>query len=118
MRKVFRSSELSKADLALKVRVDQSRVVFLSMSYQVAGIAVLACIFFLYRLLNRTDTPKIKGLPEIPGLPLFGSLIELGEYHAVVAKNWAQKYGPVFQVRLGNKACWILCILNKFALGY
>jgi phenylacetate 2-hydroxylase len=77
------------------------------MSYQVVGIAVLACIFFLYRLLNRTDTPKIKGLPEIPGLPLFGSLIELGEYHAVVAKKWAQKYGPVFQVRLGNKVCFV-----------
>lgn len=47
--------------------------------------------------------PKIKGIPEIPGLPLLGSLVELGENHALVAQKWAKKYGPVFQVRMGNK---------------
>jgi phenylacetate 2-hydroxylase len=64
----------------------------------VAGIAVLG--FFLYKLLYGTDTPHIKGLPEVPGLPLFGSLYELGTSHAKVAQGWAKKYGPVFQVRM------------------
>jgi hypothetical protein len=67
----------------------------------VVGAAVL-CIL-LYRVLYGTDSPHIKGLPEIPGLPLFGSLFELGDCHAKIAQAWAKKYGPVFQVRMGNK---------------
>ncbi|CAH0039858.1 unnamed protein product [Clonostachys solani] len=73
------------------------------MSYQVIGIAVVAVLFLLVRLLNTTDIPKIKGLPEIPGLPILGNLWHLGTDHARVAQKWAQKYGPVFQTRLGNK---------------
>ena len=67
----------------------------------IAGVAVLG--LFLYRLLYGTDKPHIKGLPEIPGLPLVGSLPELGDHHAKVARGWAKKYGPVFQVRMGNR---------------
>ncbi|KAF2019014.1 cytochrome P450 phenylacetate hydroxylase-like protein [Aaosphaeria arxii CBS 175.79] len=66
-----------------------------------AGAVIIT--FFAYKFLYGTDTPKIKGLPEIPGLPLFGSLLELGENHALVAQKWAKKYGPVFQVRMGNR---------------
>jgi phenylacetate 2-hydroxylase len=73
------------------------------MSFQTIGIAVVAAIFFIIRYLNRTDTPKIKNLPEIPGYPLFGSLLQFGESHARVARQLAKKYGAVFQVRLGNR---------------
>ncbi len=68
--------------------------------YLVGGIVLS---FFLYKFLYGTDTPHIKGLPEIPGLPLFGSLYELGTNHAKVTQQWAKKYGPVFQVRMGNR---------------
>ncbi|TGO08948.1 hypothetical protein BTUL_0185g00260 [Botrytis tulipae] len=73
------------------------------MSPQTIGIAIVAAVFFIVRYLNRTDTPKIKNLPEIPGYPLFGSLLEFGVSHALVAKRLAEKYGAVFQVRLGNR---------------
>ncbi|RHZ44176.1 cytochrome P450 [Aspergillus thermomutatus] len=73
------------------------------MALQTVVIAVLAAVYFLMRYLNRTDIPKIKGLPEIPGVPLFGNLLQLGDQHATVAAKWAKKYGPVFQVRMGNK---------------
>jgi len=73
------------------------------MSLAIYVTAVAAISFVAYRFLYGTDTPHIKGLPEIPGLPLFGSLFELGEHHALVAQRWAKKYGPVFQARLGNK---------------
>ncbi|KAE8441015.1 hypothetical protein EG329_006106 [Mollisiaceae sp. DMI_Dod_QoI] len=73
------------------------------MSYQTTGIAVIAVIYFLIRYLNRTDTVKVKNLPEIPGWPLFGSLLQFGTNHARVAGELAKKYGPVFQVRLGNR---------------
>lgn len=64
----------------------------------------LALGYFLIRYLNSTDQPKIKGLPEIPGVPLFGNLLQLGQDHARVTAAWAKKYGwPVFQTRLGNR---------------
>jgi hypothetical protein len=77
----------------------------------VAGVVVVG--LFLYRFLYGTDTPHIKGLPEVPGLPLFGSLFELGTNHAKVAQGWAKKYGPVFQVRMGNRVRLPQKILSK-----
>lgn len=73
----------------------------------VVGLAILSVLYAVYQYVYKTDKPKIKGVPEIPGLPLFGSLVELGEYHAKVAQRWAEKYGPVFQVRLGNRVCFL-----------
>lgn len=72
-------------------------------SYQTLGIYLAGALFVLVRYLNRTDTPKVKNLPEIPGYPLFGSLLQFGNKHAKVAGELAKKYGPVFQVRLGNR---------------
>ncbi|QIX02232.1 hypothetical protein AMS68_007749 [Peltaster fructicola] len=60
-------------------------------------------LIVLLRYFSRTDTPKIKGLPEVPGLPIVGNLHQLGENHAKVAREWSKKYGPVFQVKLGNR---------------
>jgi phenylacetate 2-hydroxylase len=75
------------------------------MSYQTIGIAIVAVIIFVIRYLNRTDVPKIKNLPEIPGVPIFGNLLQFGNSHAKVAASLAEKYGPVFQVRFGNRVC-------------
>jgi phenylacetate 2-hydroxylase len=75
------------------------------MTASTVAFAVLVLAYFIVRWLNRTDMPKIKGLPEIPGVPIFGNLLQLGEHHAKVAGSWAKKYGPVFQVRLGNRVC-------------
>lgn len=73
------------------------------MAYPTIGIAILAFSFFVIRYLNSTDIPKVKNLPEIPGVPIFGNLLQLGQEHARTAGAWAKKYGPVFQVRLGNR---------------
>ena len=75
----------------------------MAVSLQTLGFTLLAIAFFLIRYLNRTDTPKIKNLPEIPGVPLFGNLLQLKDQHARIAGSWVKKYGPVFQVRLGNR---------------
>lgn len=82
------------------------------MAGQVMGLAVLMLAYLMVRWLNRTDMPKIKGLPEIPGVPIFGNLLQLGEHHAKVAGSWAKKYGPVFQVRLGNRVCGLPAIID------
>lgn len=78
------------------------------MAIQTLAIAVVTVAYFVIRYLNRTDVPKIKGLPEIPGIPLFGNLLQLGNQHAVVAGKWAKEFGPVFQVRMGNRVFAIL----------
>lgn len=83
------------------------------MAVQTIAFALIAVGYFLIRYLSNTDVPKIKGLPEVPGWPIFGSLIELGEYHARVAGKWAKKYNaPVFQARLGNKVSRGRCNLG------
>ncbi|KAK7535948.1 cytochrome P450 [Phyllosticta citribraziliensis] len=73
------------------------------MSLPVQILAAVVAVYFLIRYFNRTDMPKIRGIPEIPGVPLFGNLIQLGTNHPKVAREWSKKYGPVFQVRLGNR---------------
>jgi phenylacetate 2-hydroxylase len=69
------------------------------MAYLIVASAVLLASYILSQLLFKTDTPKIKGLPEIPGWPIVGNLLQLGSDHAAVCMKWAEKYGPVFQVR-------------------
>ena len=82
------------------------------MSYEIAGIAAFAAFVLVVLFLDSTDTPKIKNLPEIPGVPIFGNLLQLGQEHARVAGAWAKKYGPVFQVRLGTKVCDMWAVTN------
>ena len=76
------------------------------MAYEIVGLGAIALLVFIFRFLNSTDAPRIKNLPEIPGLPVFGSLLQFGQEHARVARALADKHGPVFQVRLGSKVCW------------
>ncbi|KAF2763708.1 putative P450 monooxygenase [Teratosphaeria nubilosa] len=64
---------------------------------------LIAIVYTIIQVLDRTDIPKIKGIPEIPGIPILGNLHQLGAEHAKVAQKWAEKYGAVFQVRLGNR---------------
>ncbi|KAF2496351.1 putative phenylacetate 2-hydroxylase [Lophium mytilinum] len=73
------------------------------MTLQVLALTAIAVVYLLVRCFNRTDIPKIHGLPEIPGVPIFGNLLQLGSSHAKVAQGWVKQYGPVFQVRMGNR---------------
>ena len=82
------------------------------MTIQVIALAVISVVYFVIRYLNRTNVPKIKDLPEIPGVPIFGNLLQLGNHHAKVAQKWAKQYGPVFQVRMGNRV-----IARTYSIG-
>lgn len=82
------------------------------MGPQQIAIAVIAVVYFLIKYFNRTDIPKIKNLPEVPGVPIFGNLLQLGDEHARKAREWVKKYGDVFQVRLGNRR---IVFVNSFS---
>lgn len=73
------------------------------MGFQTVAVTLVVVVFVTAKLLNRTDIAKIRNLPEIPGVPIFGNLLQLGNEHARRASEWVKQYGPVFQVRLGNK---------------
>ena len=73
------------------------------MIFYLVVVALLAAVGFIIKLLNRTDIPKIRGLPELPGVPMFGSLFLLGKSHARKCSELVKVYGPVFQVRLGYR---------------
>ena len=92
----------------------QFLVSFYIMAIQTLAVAVITVVYFIIRYFNRTDIPKIKGIPEIPGVPIFGNLLQLGDQHATVTGKWAKRFGPVFQVRMGNKVSnWIKTFLNR-----
>ena len=87
------------------------------MNTQAVGFALAVVLFFIVRYLSKTDVPKIKGIPEIPGIPIFGNLLQLGDEHARRARAWVKQYGPVFQVRLGNRVSGRVhvCVLETLA---
>lgn len=94
----------------------------------------LLLVALFYHLTTKTDIPKIKGIPEIPGaLPIVGHLLHLGDDHATVCEvhpfpfpfpslppltssllqKWSQTYSlPTFQIRLGNTRA---VVVNSFA---
>ncbi|KAL4808580.1 cytochrome P450 [Aspergillus unguis] len=65
----------------------------------VAGLLMLFALFWL----DKTDVPFIHNLPYVPGVPVFGNLFQLGTEHPKRLAALAEKYGPVIQIRLGNK---------------
>lgn len=75
----------------------------LDMHHLIYASAVVSILVALIKLANKTDIPKIEQLPELPGIPLFGSLFLLGKHHARNCARLAKNYGDVFQVRLGNR---------------
>jgi phenylacetate 2-hydroxylase len=66
-------------------------------------LVVIIVLFIIFKYFDSTDIPKIHGLPEAPGWPVFGSLFELGDSHSKALSQMAKKLGPVFQIRMGNR---------------
>jgi phenylacetate 2-hydroxylase len=73
------------------------------MSFLIALSALFALFFAVVWFQSKTDVPRIKNLPEVPGVPIFGNLLQLAEAPQKVAAAWAKEYGPVFQTRFGNR---------------
>lgn len=77
----------------------------------VIAIAIVIILCILVKILDITDIPTIKGLPEAPSWPIFGSLFHLGNNHAASLMEMTKQLGPVFQVRMGNKR---IVVANSF----
>lgn len=78
-------------------------IVALLLQPHILPFVLIALIYTAIKIIDQTDVPKIKNLPEVPGVPILGNLAQLGDNHAINAQKLAKKHGPVFQVRLGNR---------------
>ncbi|CAF3802371.1 unnamed protein product [Adineta steineri] len=74
-------------------------------------IGIIMIIWLLFKIVDSTDIPKIRGLPEASGWPIFGCLFQLGTNHSLALSKLGKRLGPVFQIRLGNKR---IVIANSF----
>ncbi|KAH6985136.1 cytochrome P450 phenylacetate 2-hydroxylase [Ilyonectria destructans] len=81
----------------------QSILARLEGHHALAFFLIASVVVVAIKLANQTDIPKIKGLPELPGVPMFGSLFLLGKHHARNCARLSKTYGAVFQARLGNR---------------
>lgn len=66
-------------------------------------VAIVCGLVILVLLFDSTDIPYIKRLPSAPGLPIVGNLIQLGSEQPRRLAELSKQYGPVYQIRLGNK---------------
>jgi hypothetical protein len=66
-------------------------------------ISSVLSLLLLLAFLDQTDVPFIRNLPAVPGIPIFGNLWQLGNEHPKRLAELSRKYGPVFQIRLGNR---------------
>lgn len=82
----------------LELNLDARKLVLI-----LAGLSFVAVLF----LLDKTDVPFIRNLPSVPGVPVFGNLFQLGTEHPKRLAALSRRYGPVFQIRLGNRVGYL-----------
>lgn len=90
--------QLTTTQIRTNTHLSTSLTFFLTCWAVSCGLAIL----FLW-LYDRTDIPLIEHIPSVPGFPLLGNLIQLGNEHPRRLAELSKQYGPVFQIRLGNK---------------
>jgi len=70
---------------------------------QLMLVGIVLVVALSVFLLDSTDVPHIRNLPSVRGVPILGNLAQLGGDQPRVLAKMSKKYGPVFQIRLGNK---------------
>ncbi|KAK1430561.1 hypothetical protein QVD17_13387 [Tagetes erecta] len=76
-------------------------------------VSVPVLVFLWYKLMLFYTTKRSTPLPPGPyGLPLVGYLPFLGSNLHEIFTNMAQKYGPIFSLRLGSKLCVVVNSLD------
>lgn len=74
----------------------------------ILSIVLLIFLLLMIFVLDKSDIPYIQKLPAVPSVPIFGSLFQLGSEHPKRLAELSKQYGPVFQIRLGNRVRLIL----------
>lgn len=64
-------------------------------------VPILFVFYLVYNEYLRSQA-KLKGIPSPPGLPIVGNLHQIRVNASEQYRIWSKKYGPVYQVMLGN----------------
>ncbi len=72
---------------------------------------VIVLALWLY---DTTDIPYIENLPAVPAIPILGNLLQLGTEQPRRLFELSKKYGPIFQIRLGNRVRHLPFPLSSF----
>nr|QFR37248.1 cytochrome P450 [Cyberlindnera americana] len=69
-----------------------------------AGVVLIALLLWAYLdWIGVLGPERIKGIPSVPSLPFIGNLHQVNSNPALTYSRWSQKYGDVFQMRLGTQ---------------
>lgn len=73
-------------------------------SYAIYGMATAVVAVVLYLCVNEVirSRSRIAGFGGPRGLPVVGNLLHVQDYSAQKYQKWAEKFGDVYQVQLGN----------------
>lgn len=97
------AGHLSRRNINLLSVVNSSLVSYIE------AIALVTISIFLLNELYRWSI-RVKGIPGPRGLPIVGNLHQIGK--KVIPPEqyrlWSLKYGPVFQIQLGNKPILVI----------
>lgn len=92
-----------------KMNVDPLSVLSASPVSYIEAIALVTILIFLLNELYRWFI-RVKGIPGPRGIPIVGNLHQIGK--KVIPPEqyrlWSLKYGPVFQIQLGNKPILVI----------
>jgi 3-hydroxyphenylacetate 6-hydroxylase len=92
-----------------KMNVDVFSVLNASLVSYIDAIALFVILIFLLNELYRWSI-RVKGIPGPRGLPIVGNLHQIGKKFIPPEQYrlWSLKYGPVFQIQLGNKPILVI----------
>lgn len=62
-----------------------------------------AVVLLLFKFLSGSRKSKLPTVPGPSGWPIVGNLFQLGEDAAITLGEWAQTYGPVFKIKMGER---------------
>jgi phenylacetate 2-hydroxylase len=78
-------------------------------------LAVVVYFILDWTLEVGCEQPRIRGLTQVPGWPVVGSLFfRMQGSQAITFRHWAKMYGTVYQVRLGSKR---VVVVNSFDIA-
>ncbi|CAL1396190.1 unnamed protein product [Linum trigynum] len=80
-----------------------------------AAAAVGGLVFSVYFMKKmfvdkkKAGNPNLQMVPEVPGLPVLGNLLQLTEKkpHKTFS-NWAETYGPIYSIKTGSSSVVVL----------
>lgn len=93
----------SNAGPGLAARLEAGFLLTKFPAHWLSWLVLTGALVLLVLWLDNTDIPFITKLPTIPGFPIVGNLVQLGTAQPRRLAQSSKKYGPVFQIRLGNK---------------